>query len=178
MIHAIDVEILHELINMTKIQTHKTDIALHQEIDSVMTEALLLHNTLDHDMTSMHETHDLIALLIDLLTDPLIGMTLVIDIDHVHFQEIITILQCSYRPLSRPRDSRYSRLRSHSNTRNKPNTKQSQTQNDLNNFEVHKYHPTETENAVIPTSWFYSLYTPSNQIQRDNPSRLKNHFFR
>ena len=30
-------------------------------------------------------------------------------------------------------------------------------------------------NAVKPTSWFYSLYihTSSNQIQRDNPSRLK-----
>ena len=30
-------------------------------------------------------------------------------------------------------------------------------------------------NAVTPTSWFYSLYIhpPSNQIQRDNPSRLE-----
>ena len=30
-------------------------------------------------------------------------------------------------------------------------------------------------NAVTPTSWFSSLYihTPSNQIQRENPSRLK-----
>ena len=37
------------------------------------------------------------------------------------------------------------------------------------------YHPTEMANAVTPTSWFYSLYihTPSNQIQRDNPSRLE-----
>ena len=37
------------------------------------------------------------------------------------------------------------------------------------------YHPTEMANAVTPTSWFYSIYihTPSNQIQRDNPSRLK-----
>ena len=30
-------------------------------------------------------------------------------------------------------------------------------------------------NAVTPTSWSYSLYiyTPSNQIQRDNPTRLE-----
>ena len=40
------------------------------------------------------------------------------------------------------------------------------------------YHPTEMTNAVTPTSWFYSLYvhTPSNQIQRDNPSRLEIYF--
>ena len=37
------------------------------------------------------------------------------------------------------------------------------------------YHPTEMTNAVTPTSWFYSLYThtPSNQTQRDFPSRLE-----
>ena len=37
------------------------------------------------------------------------------------------------------------------------------------------YHPTEMANDVTPTSWFYSLYThtPSNQIQRDYPSRLE-----
>ena len=37
------------------------------------------------------------------------------------------------------------------------------------------YHPTEMANAVTPTSWFYSLFThtPSNQIQRDYPSRLE-----
>ena len=33
-------------------------------------------------------------------------------------------------------------------------------------------------NAVTPTSWFYFLYmhTPSNQTQRDYPSRLENSF--
>ena len=37
------------------------------------------------------------------------------------------------------------------------------------------YHPTEMANALIPTSWFYSLCThiPSNQIVRDFPSRLE-----
>ena len=35
-----------------KITIHKTDIALHLDIDSVMTRVLLLHNTLDHDMTT------------------------------------------------------------------------------------------------------------------------------
>ena len=37
------------------------------------------------------------------------------------------------------------------------------------------YHPTEMANNVTPTSWFYSFYihTPSNQKQRDCPSRLE-----
>ena len=36
MIHVIKIEILHELIILTNIY-HKTDIALHPEIDLVMT---------------------------------------------------------------------------------------------------------------------------------------------
>ena len=42
-------------------------------------------------------------------------------------------------------------------------------------FEVHMYHPTAMANAVIPTSWFYTLYvhTPSSITQRDNSSRLE-----
>ena len=72
---------------------HKTDIALHPEIDLVMTKKLLFHNTPDHDMTTINEIHDPTALLTDLLTDPLTGMTLVIDIDHVHIQEMTTLLQ-------------------------------------------------------------------------------------
>ena len=82
-------------------------------------------------------------------------MTLVIDIDHVSFQEIkknFTKYTSSYIPPSRPRDSRYSRSCSHSNTRNKLNTIQTQTRNDPNNFEVHLYHPTEMAKAVTPTS--------------------------
>ena len=41
------------------------------------------------------------------------------------------------------------------------------------------YHPTGMANAVTPTSWFYSLHihTPSNQNQRDYPSRLDISFF-
>ena len=49
MIHATEVEVLHEIFNTTEITIHKTDIVLHLEIDSVMTRVLLLHNTLDHD---------------------------------------------------------------------------------------------------------------------------------
>ena len=81
----------------------------------------------------------------------------------------------SYRTPSRPRDSRYPRSRSQSNTRDKPKTIQSQHQTDPINFEVHMYHPTEMANAVTPTSWFYSLYihTPPTHIQSDNPSRLE-----
>ena len=81
----------------------------------------------------------------------------------------------SFRPPSRPRDSRFSRSRSHLNTRNKLNTIQPQTKKDPINSEVHMYHPTELENAVTPTNWFYSLYThtPLNQSKRDYPSRLE-----
>ena len=79
-----------------KRQTHKTDIALQPETDSVMTKILLPHNTLDHDLTIINKIHDPIALVSDLLTDLLIDMTPVIDKDHVHIQEIITILQATH----------------------------------------------------------------------------------
>ena len=81
----------------------------------------------------------------------------------------------SYRPPPRPRNSRFSRSRSHSNSRNKINIIQQQEQTDPIKFEVHMYHPTAMANAVTPTSWFYTLYvhTPSSIVQRDNPSRLE-----
>ena len=81
----------------------------------------------------------------------------------------------SFRPPSRPRDSRSSRLRSHSNTRNKPNTIHPQTQNAPINFELHMYHPTEMAKAVTPTSWFYSIctHTAPNKIQHDYPLKLE-----
>ena len=50
-LHAIEVEVIHELTITTKITIHKTDNALHLEIVSVMTRVPLLHTTLDHDMT-------------------------------------------------------------------------------------------------------------------------------
>ena len=80
-----------------------------------------------------------------------------------------------YRPPSKPRDFRYSRSRSHSNTRNKVNNIQPQSSSDPIKLEIHMYHPTEMANALTPTSWFYSLYThaPSNQNQRDYRSRLE-----
>ena len=49
LLHDIEVEVIHEIIILKTL--HETDIALHLEIDSVMTRILLLHNTLDHDMT-------------------------------------------------------------------------------------------------------------------------------
>ena len=84
----------------------------------------------------------------------------------------------SYRPPLRPRDSRYSRSRSHSNTRNKVNNNHPQSPTDPINFEIHMYHPTEMANALPPTSWFYSLYThvSPNQTQRDSHPDLKFHF--
>ena len=103
-IHAIEVEVVHGLIITTKILIHKTDIALHPEIDSVMTKILLFHDTHDHDMTTINEIHDPVVLLRDLLTDPLIGMTLVIDIDHVQIQEITTILEDTQFPIDHLHD--------------------------------------------------------------------------
>ena len=95
-IHVIEVEVIHELNITTKKLLHKTYIALHPEIVLAMSKILLLHNTLDHDMTTINEIHDHIALLKDLLPDSLTGMTLVLNIDHVHNQEITTILQNTY----------------------------------------------------------------------------------
>ena len=51
-----------------------------------MTRILLLHNTLDYDMTITKEIRDPIALLIYPHTDHLIDVTLVTDIDHAHIQ--------------------------------------------------------------------------------------------
>ena len=92
MIHAIEVEVIHETIITTRI-IHITDIALHPEMDFDIIKILLLHNTLDHDMTTINEIHGPIALLTDLFTDPLTDMTLVIETNHVHIREITTILQ-------------------------------------------------------------------------------------
>ena len=52
---------------------------------------------------------------------------------------------------------------------------QSQDQSEPIRFEVHMYHPTAMANAVTPASWFYTIFvhTPSNILQRDNPSRLE-----
>ena len=58
-----------------------------------MTRILLLHNTLDHDMAIIKEIRDPIALRTDLLTDPLIDMTVLTDIVHARIQEITTISQ-------------------------------------------------------------------------------------
>ena len=95
-----------------------------------MTKVLLLHKTLDHEMTNINEIHDHIALLTDFLTDPLTDMTLVTDVDHAHIQEITTILQDTHLQIDNlhDRDSRFSRTRSNSNTRNKRNTIQPQNQ--------------------------------------------------
>ena len=99
MIHAIEVEVIHEISITTKITIHKTDIAVHLEFDLVMTTVLLLHNTLDQDMTIIKDIRDPFALLSDLLTYPLIDVTLVTDIEHARIQDITTILQDTHLPL-------------------------------------------------------------------------------
>ena len=52
-----------------------------------MTEVLLLHNTLGHDMTLTSAIHGLTVLHTDLHKDLLIDTTLVLDIDHPLIQE-------------------------------------------------------------------------------------------
>ena len=82
-------EVLHETILTTKI-IHKTDTVLHleTEIDFVTTKVLLLHTTLDQDMIHTNVILGLTVLLTDLLIDPHIDKTLVLDTDHAPIQEI------------------------------------------------------------------------------------------
>ena len=61
----IEVEVNHEKNFIPKTTIHKIDIDLQLEIDLVMTKILLLHNTLDQEMTIINATRALIALLID-----------------------------------------------------------------------------------------------------------------
>ena len=67
---------------------HKTDTVLHLEIDIVMTKALLLHSTLDHDMIRTNVTPGLIALHTDPHTDLRIDTTPALDIDNAPIPEI------------------------------------------------------------------------------------------
>ena len=87
MIIDIEVEVPHVITLTTKL-IHKIDTVLHREIDLVMTKALLLHNTLDHDMILTNAIHGLTVLHTDLRIDLLIDTTLALDIDHALIQEI------------------------------------------------------------------------------------------
>ena len=180
MIINIEVEVPHVTTLTTK-TIHKVDTVLHLEIDLAMTKVLPLHNTLDHDMVLTNAIHGLTALHTDLRIDLVIATNLALEIDRSRSyakDNNFTKYTNSYRYrfiYSKPRDSRFSRSRSHSNPRNKINMIQPQDQSDPIKFEVHMYHPTAMANAVTPTSWFYTLYvhTPSIITQRDNPSRLE-----
>ena len=91
MIIDTEVEVPHETSLTTKI-IHKTDTVLHleTEIDFVMTKVLLLHTTLDQDMIHANVIPGLTVLLTDLLIDPHIDKTLVLDTDHAPIQETTT----------------------------------------------------------------------------------------
>ena len=144
-----------------------------------MTKVLLLHNTLVLDMTIIKETRDLSALHIDPHRNHKSpyrcdsrrryrSRSYSKEHNFIHSHPLLD-------HLLDPGDSRFSRSRSHSNTKNKLNTIQSQTQNDPINSEVHMYHSTEKANAVTPISWFYSLYTHTSlsETQCDFPLRLE-----
>ena len=88
MIIDTEIEVPHETTLTTEI-IHKTDTVLHPEIeiDFVMTKILPLHTTLDQDMIHTNVILDLIVLLTDLLIDPHIDKTLVLDTDNAPIQE-------------------------------------------------------------------------------------------
>ena len=75
-----------------------------------------------------------------------------------------------YRPPSRPRND-YNRSRSSSFTKQNPQRinkiEHKEKSHENANFELNMYHPTETANAITPTSWFYQLYvhTPHQNIR-------------
>ena len=84
-----EVEVPQET-TLTKKIILKTDTVLHLaiEIDFVTTKVLLLHTILDQDMIHTNVTPGLTVLLTDLLIDPHINKTLVLDTDHAHIREI------------------------------------------------------------------------------------------
>ena len=86
----IEVEVPHVTTLTTK-PIHKIDTVLHLEIDSAMTKVLLLHNTLDHDMTLTNAIHGLTTLHTDLRIYLIIDTTLVLDIDHAPIEETIIL---------------------------------------------------------------------------------------
>ena len=88
MIIDTEVEVPHE-INLTTKTIHKTDTVLHLEIeiDFVMAKILLLHTTLDQDLIHTNVIPGLTVLLTDLLMNPHIDKTLVLDTDHAPIQE-------------------------------------------------------------------------------------------
>ena len=90
MIIDIEVEVPHATTLTIKL-IHKIDTVLHLEIDLVMTKALPLHNTLDHDMILTNAIHGLTVLHTDLRLDLFIDTTLVLDIDHAHIPETIIL---------------------------------------------------------------------------------------
>ena len=88
MIIDTEIEVPHETTPITEI-IHKTDTVLYLEIEiaSVMTKVPLLHTTLDQDLIHTNVILVLIVLLTDLLIDPHIDKTLVLDTDHAPIQE-------------------------------------------------------------------------------------------
>ena len=83
MIIDTEVAVPHEITLIIR-TIHKTDTVLHLEIetDFITTKVLLLHTILDQDITHINVILGLTVLLTDLLIDPHIDKTLVLDIDH------------------------------------------------------------------------------------------------
>ena len=89
-IRDIEVELHHVIIIIIETTTHKADIPLYLEITLFMTNVLLLHTIIVHDMTFTIEILDLIVLLTDPHNDHLVDMTLAKDTDSAPILEITT----------------------------------------------------------------------------------------
>ena len=89
MIDDIEAEVHPEIIIITKTIILIQDIVLHLEIDSVMANTPLLHNTHDHGMTIINEIHDLTDHPTGHHTDTLINAILALDTDHTHIHVTI-----------------------------------------------------------------------------------------
>ena len=116
-----EVEVPHETTPKTKI-IHKIDTVLLLEIDLDMTKVVLLHSTLDHVMIRTNVTPGLTALHTDPHTDLRIDTTLALDIDHAPILEITNSQNIQlHTDHLQDQETRFSRFRSHYNSRNKIN---------------------------------------------------------
>ena len=90
MIIDIEVDVHHAILIITKITPHKTNIALHLEIASLMTKVPLHHTILAPNKINLKENLHLIVLLVENRIDLQIDMTLIIEKDLVLILEITT----------------------------------------------------------------------------------------
>ena len=98
MTHAIEVEVIHQ--NNYYNKNNNTQNKYRS------TSTTSPPQKINHDMTIIKDIRDPVALLTDLVTDPLVDMTLVTNIDHARLQEITTISQDAHLLLDHLQDQK------------------------------------------------------------------------